>query len=92
MGLTETYVNIKQYNDYEIRAYHLEQNEAVYVLDALEKQIPKKPIDAHHAKVTSSGLCPSCGREIIYIHNDDSSNMRNYCRYCGQKIDWFHEE
>lgn len=92
MGLTETYVNIKNYKHYDIRAYHLEESEALYCIGALEKQMPKKPIEASHGTVTSSGVCPSCGKMIMYIHNEDCANMRNYCRNCGQKIDWFHEE
>ena len=34
MGLIETYVNIKNYQDYEIEAYHLEAKEAVEVVQA----------------------------------------------------------
>ena len=45
-------------------------------IEALEKQIPKKPDrwESGHA------CCCSCKRGII---KED-----NYCCYCGQRIDW----
>lgn len=45
-------------------------------IEALEKQIPKKPDrwESGHA------CCCSCKRGIV---KED-----NYCCYCGQRIDW----
>lgn len=45
-------------------------------IEALEKQIPKKPDrwESDHA------CCCSCKRGIV---KED-----NYCCYCGQRIDW----
>ena len=52
------------------------QDEAVNVaLKALEKQIPKKP---------KSVFCPQCGEEFT----DDDCWSSDYCRNCGQAIDW----
>ena len=46
------------------------------IIDALEKQIPKKP---KRRKDTTYTFCPCC----------DSGNLQNdYCTDCGQKIDW----
>lgn len=88
MGLVETYVNISAYQDYDIAAYRLERKEASEVLAALRKQIPKKPIGASIAEVTSSGTCPSCARYVTFHTEDDPVNRKNHCRYCGQKLDW----
>lgn len=49
------------------------------LLEAREKQIPKKPIDRCMFKE-----CPNCGEiEIQYC---------NHCPMCGQKLDWGEEE
>lgn len=55
------------------------QDEAVNVaLKALEKQIPKKP---------KSVFCPQCGKEFT----EDDCWSSDYCRKCGQAIDWEEE-
>jgi hypothetical protein len=51
-------------------------------IEALEKQIPKKPLDV----VTDDNeficmICPSC-EQIAVEFND------KYCSRCGQAIDW----
>ena len=59
---------------------------AEIIIDALEKQIPKKPIDDRYPW----SICPVCGGSINceevqeYIHNKECS----HCVHCGQKIDW----
>ena len=88
MGLIETYVNIKNYHDYEIAAYRLEEKEAVEVVQALEKQIPRKPFYEAAAEKTASGRCPRCEKDVVYVLEGIRPSYKNYCRYCGQKIDW----
>lgn len=44
-------------------------------IEALEKQIPKKPIEDH-----TFDFCPVCSYSVDYL--------RNYCKECGQKLDW----
>jgi hypothetical protein len=44
-------------------------------LNALRKQIPKKPT---FRKGTTYSFCPNCGSDQIH----------DYCGTCGQKIDW----
>jgi hypothetical protein len=45
-------------------------------VEALEKQIPKKPL---RREDTTYSFCPCC----------NSGNLMNdYCTDCGQKIDW----
>lgn len=53
-------------------------NEALETaINALEKQIPKKPIKDKY--VPELDFCPECGTEVTNC---------NYCPLCGQKIDW----
>ena len=44
---------------------------------ALEKQIPKKPIEHSHFRTLK--ICPLCRSGV---------NGSNYCAYCGQRINW----
>ena len=53
-------------------------------IEALEKQVPKKPIEG--ATFKHIGKCPDCRQTI-----STRSAFRN-CQYCGQKIDWGNEE
>lgn len=55
-------------------------------IEALEKQIPKKPINKENNYQRNIGLCPCC-KEII----DDWEDYK-YCSECGQAIDWGEEE
>lgn len=64
-------------------------------IQALEKQIPKKPTDLKSITFDGSinrnfksGTCPTCGS---YIDSDDD---KYYCgeKDCGQAIDWSVEE
>ena len=49
------------------------------VIDALDKQIPKKP---KNREGTTYFYCPCC----------DSNNIYEYCGDCGQAIDWSDEK
>lgn len=44
------------------------------VIEALEKQVPKKPV-----KTRSEIVCPACHTLV---------GSSPYCRYCGQAIQW----
>ena len=48
-------------------------------IEALEKQLPKKPIE-HCAKFAAFYECPSCGDVDVY-------GQKN-CDNCGQGLDW----
>ena len=56
--------------------------------EALEKQLPKKPFERHHAidglYEVKWGLCHTC-EEVI-------SDDKKYCPNCGQAIDWSEED
>ena len=51
------------------------------ILEALEKQLPKKPVLKRNAYGGIS-VCPICG----------ASDYGKYCRQCGQRIDREEEE
>lgn len=64
------------------------------VVDALEKQTPKKPkeTDAYPHRL----YCPCCSWTLCYNkENADGFRMMNmflYCPECGQAIDWSDNE
>ena len=53
-------------------------------VEALEKQIPKKPTGEHYAHMR----CPSCNHRIPSGMGSSSRRRDNWCNYCGQKILW----
>ena len=55
------------------------------VSEALDKQIPQKPIYTNEGTVTR---CPVC--EAIHFHCLPSLEV-DYCARCGQAIDWSEE-
>ena len=68
-----------------------EANKAVDVaIKALEKQIPKKPIDGTHDYNTYAKMhenmrmiyCPSCNERLKL------KSKGKHCDKCGQKLDW----
>ena len=68
------------------------QNIAIEMaIQALEKQIPKKPIFDFNSSDTLSKFHCDCGK-IIWVHHDigtmDNNDAPNYCDNCGQKLDW----
>ena len=53
-------------------------------IKALEKQIPKKPISISSVENSMYVKCPTCKlRTVLY----DGCSM-DYCKNCGQAIDW----
>ena len=57
-----------------------EECEIAMAMDAIEKQIPKKPHKYHYPQIIKKGVCPHC------LQTEDDS--ANYCRACGQALDW----
>ena len=55
-------------------------------INALEKQIPKKP---HKNFEKFSGVWCSCGK---YLGKGYFVDKPSYCANCGQKLDWSDEE
>ena len=52
------------------------------VINALKKQIPKKPIFTEDKQFA---LCPCCDMKGLI-------DKQKYCDNCGQKLDWSDEE
>ena len=53
-------------------------------IEALEKQIPKKPLHIH-----KNYYCPICKEDGWMLWDDAITNdMDKYCGKCGQAIDW----
>ena len=50
---------------------------------ALEKQIPKKPIGRH-----TSYKCPICDRRVRSGKGSSSFGVDHFCQRCGQALDW----
>lgn len=64
-------------------------------IQALEKQIPKKPIFNHNLSDTLSVFHCECGNVIKVSHDVgimDNNNAPNYCSKCGCRLDWSDEE
>ena len=55
-------------------------------INALEKQIPKKP---HKNFEKFSGVWCSCGK---YLGKGYFVERQSFCSNCGQKLDWSDEE
>lgn len=58
------------------------------VINALEKQIPKKPKTNRTDSETIYCKCPSCNLVTVLYRNC----IMNYCKECGQRLDWSDEE
>jgi transcription elongation factor Elf1 len=59
-------------------------------IEALEKQMPKKPIETKEMEYCSFYDCPSCeGRLVSKIDGEwCAGQLYKYCYRCGQKLDW----
>lgn len=51
------------------------------ILEALEKQLPKKPIEVVSAIYSNSYECKYCGNEL-----EPQDMFGEYCKWCGQKL------
>ena len=77
------------------------QKEAFSVaINALEKQIPKKPnktIESSWGIQKEAHTCPVCDYYLTEVHfiepqKIESNKKITYCETCGQAIDWSDEE
>ena len=72
-----------------------EQKEAFSVaIQALEKQIAKKPIMKQYFEDLEDEYlcCPTCGEILTDRIPDDNKTFYFHCMNCGQKFDWSDEE
>lgn len=58
------------------------QEALTMAIEALEKQIPKKPY-RHDADYY---VCPNCDCQVVWQW------FESYCEHCGQAIDWSEED
>ena len=84
MTIKEAISCLKSYKKY-LKDHNICGREEIDVaIEALEKQIPKKPIMRKDVAETYY-ICPECEWEVDKF--DD-----NYCSDCGQKLDWSSEK
>lgn len=53
-------------------------------IDAINKQIPKKPKIKRFFGIIIM-TCPVCGKRVIFV---GKKAIDKYCDECGQKLDW----
>lgn len=71
-SMLEQYVSNEEWKHYSI------------AVDAIEKQIPQRPIeDGYYGE---PAVCPNCGGNVI--NQCDNDYQFQCCHYCGQKLDW----
>ena len=79
-----------------ILAYTSEMAEfKALAIEAIEKQIPKKPIFSHNLSDTLSVFHCECGNTIKVSHDVgimNNNNAPNYCSKCGCRLDWEEED
>ena len=61
-------------------------------IEALEKQIPKKPVvvdikDHEGTDIDAAFRCPKCNRVVCFYAENDIEKEYPYC-HCGQALDW----
>ena len=63
-------------------------------IQALEKQIPKKPIMKQYFEDLEDEClcCPTCGEILTDRIPADNKTFYFHCMNCGQKFDWSDEE
>lgn len=73
----------------EVKAlYNIPLKNMEMIVQALEKQIPKKPIKSKKQVVryVNTYYCPICNLGIT------GTNIAKLCYHCGQKLDWSDEK
>jgi len=68
-------------NDYRVNQIGI--SEINTAMEALEKQIPKKPIKTkENIRYSMCYICPNCQK------NFSGTGIASYCYHCGQALDW----
>lgn len=85
-----------------IRGYADTAEMCEIAIEALEKQMPKKPKTVTHTPASSDGtfykayFCPNCGIKRLIAREDEngliSGRKQEYCDICGRAIDWGESE
>ena len=74
--------NSKSFSEYDDDIWANDVKALETAIEALEKQIPKKPLDRRDSADISIGHCPNCNC-FVDDWNDDKC-----CGGCGQIMDW----
>lgn len=53
------------------------------IINALEKQMPKKPKGDYHS--VPHWRCPTCNSAVVLY---EDSFKKAFCEWCGQALDW----
>lgn len=77
--------NVGQSLAHQVKADNQAEIQQV-TIEALEKQVPKKPNKHKEDILGEYYSCPSC------MNNELDDIFDNYCPRCGQKLDWGEEE
>lgn len=77
--------NVGQSLAHQVKADNQAEIQQV-TIEALEKQIPKKPNKHEEDILGEYHSCPTC------LNNELDDIFDNYCPRCGQKLDWSKEE
>ena len=86
MTAEEAIKHLKLIVDNEAYADHF-QDVCRMAIEALEKQIPKKPTEVDEREVGwIAFMCPTCNTAVI-----GQPYRPNNCKHCGQAIDWSEE-
>ena len=73
----------------EIRAlYNIPLKNMELIINALEKQIAKKPRSVTSVEDGMYVKCPTCKLTTVLYYGC----IMDYCKNCGQKLDWSDEE
>lgn len=60
----------------------LDHNALAFAIKALEKQVPKRAVDAH-----AGTICPAC-RANLFLEDLNAVEKSRYCPDCGQRFEW----
>lgn len=75
--------------------YMMLQESIDMAIQAIEKQIPKKPrkTDSYRGvlKRVYAYVCPTCGNVCLEKYMNERQNTM-FCWNCGQKLDWSDED
>lgn len=56
-------------------------------ISAIEKQMPKEPLNVEETKYKVSYKCPVCG--TVHVNGWCGTNWKlPFCSICGQALDW----
>lgn len=85
----EAIAEIEYYNGFSGKAAAIGAivDASVLAVEALRKQIPKKPVKSDRENVRYSLVydCPGCGRSF------SGTGIADYCYHCGQALIWSDE-